>query len=261
MKLCPNCQFENFKNTECCARCLAPINNIKDENFQMFEFIKRNSGIYVVIGVLLVFANNLSKPNDGIRTGSSFVSALLAIILICALIYKSWDYCSTPKPCNDVLKIFTYTFIHLFLIFSIFLFYGLTYLPIISLFIGLISCLIIPSELREQLRKRVSFVITAICVIILLLVYLSTIFIWDIFPKTDVNSMNYLIIGSSMLFFSMGGIISSTLVISIFTSGSEKNISKNFFKSLNLEEIGPTFQALIGFLVLLLLIFLPMFLI
>lgn len=258
MKLCPNCQFENFKNTECCERCLAPINNIKNEDFQMFDFIKRNSAIYIVIGVLLAFVNYLSKPEDSLRTGSSLISALLAIFLICVLIFKSWDYCLTSRPCNNALKVFTYTFIHFFLIFSIFLFYGITYLPIISLFIGLLSGLIIPSELREQLRKRISIGITLLCVIILILIYLSTIFIWDILPKTDENSINYLIIASSMLFLSMGGIISSTFVITIFTSGSERKFVKNFFENLNLDEISPTYQTIFGFFVLLLLIFFTM---
>ena len=79
MKLCPNCQFENFRETEYFERCLAPINNIKNEDFQMFDFIKRNSAIYVVIGVLLAFVNYLSKPDDILKIGSSLVAALLAI--------------------------------------------------------------------------------------------------------------------------------------------------------------------------------------
>ena len=45
----------------------------------MFDFIKRNSAIYVVIGVLLAFVNYLSKPDDILKIGSSLVAALLAI--------------------------------------------------------------------------------------------------------------------------------------------------------------------------------------
>jgi len=261
MKLCPNCEFENFKNPDNCDRCQNSISIIKDEKFQLFEFIKRNSAIYVVIGVLLAFVNYLSKPDNNFRTGASLVSALLAILLIFLLIIKAWKYSSysTQNPSNN-LEIFTYTFIHLFLIFSVFLFYDFTYLPIIALFIGLLLGFIVPSNIREQFKLRVSFLIFITCVTFLILVYLSTQFIWDIFPKTDLNSISYLIIASSIVFFSFGAAISSTIVIFLFTSLSNKKFKIfEVYEGLKQTEFGVNFQLLIGSLILLLIIFVPMF--
>ena len=117
MKLCPNCQFENFENIDTCHRCKSSINAIKDEKFQMFEFIKMNSAIYVVIGVLLAFVNYSSKDVNSLRTGTTLVSAFLAILLLLLLTFKSLKYRSQiHQDLHENLEIFTYIFINMFFI-------------------------------------------------------------------------------------------------------------------------------------------------
>ena len=139
-----------------------------------------------------------------------------------------------------------------------FLFYDITYLPIFALFGGIFLGLIIPSKIRDP--QRATILILIICIELLILIYLSTKFIWDLFP--DLNKIEYVMIASSILFFSIGGVMASMIVVYFIVSNLNKKFDIfEFIEGLKHVKFGIYFQLIIGFLILFLIIYLPMFLV
>jgi uncharacterized protein (DUF983 family) len=88
MKKCPNCNFENFLNTEYCEGCGESIQNVRTDFFTIIDFIKKNSEIYAVIGIFLgLFQFFFSSSDSNVKIISLF-PLLVSIYLMFALILK-----------------------------------------------------------------------------------------------------------------------------------------------------------------------------
>jgi type IV secretory pathway VirB3-like protein len=88
MKICPNCDFENFDNLQNCDGCGHSIQNIRPEYFTIIDFIKKNSEVYAVIGIFLaLFQYFFSSQDPNVKLVSLF-PLFVSIYLLFSLIIK-----------------------------------------------------------------------------------------------------------------------------------------------------------------------------
>lgn len=100
MKICPNCKFENFYNTEYCDGCGEPIHNVRTEFFTIVDFIKKNAEIYAVIGIFLgLFQYFFSSTDSNVKIISLF-PLLVSIYLMFALFLKGDQIVRTQTYAN-----------------------------------------------------------------------------------------------------------------------------------------------------------------
>jgi len=133
MKICPNCNFENFYESNSCERCKYSIYDIKKESFCIDRFIVSNSNTYVVISVLIALSVFLYSPSFLKDVGVSIISnqfsmiivvpLSFAIYLLLKIINKSWKYSNFNENfvSPDLIQIYLFSFISLLLIFGILL--------------------------------------------------------------------------------------------------------------------------------------------
>jgi len=88
MKICPNCDFENFKDSEYCEGCGRSIHNIRQEFFTITDFIKKNSQVYAVIGIFLVLFQYFFSSQDANVKGISLFPLFVSFYLMASLIDK-----------------------------------------------------------------------------------------------------------------------------------------------------------------------------
>jgi hypothetical protein len=133
MKICPNCNFENFHETNSCERCKNSLSNISKESFIIDRFVASNSDTYVVISVLIALAVFLYDPSFLKDVNISVISSQFSMIiviplsfsiyLLLKLIVKGWKYSdfTEKKVTRDLIQIYLYTFISLLVIFGLLL--------------------------------------------------------------------------------------------------------------------------------------------
>ncbi len=88
MKICPNCDFENFDNVQNCDGCRQPIQTIRPEFFTITDFIKKNSEVYAVIGIFLALFEYFFKSLNPTVNVVSLFPLFVAIYLMFSLIIK-----------------------------------------------------------------------------------------------------------------------------------------------------------------------------
>ena len=88
MKICPNCNFDNFDNPEYCEGCGQLIHNIRQEFFTITDFIKKNSQVYAVIGIFLVIFKYFFSSQDATVKGISLFPLFVSFYLMSSLINK-----------------------------------------------------------------------------------------------------------------------------------------------------------------------------
>lgn len=88
MKICPNCDFENFENQQNCDGCGQSIQNIRPEFFTITDFIKKNSEVYAVIGIFLALFEYFFKSQNPTVNVVSLFPLFVAIYLMFSLIIK-----------------------------------------------------------------------------------------------------------------------------------------------------------------------------
>lgn len=102
MKICPNCKFENFFNTEYCEGCGNSIHNVRTEFFTIVDFIKKNAEIYAVIGIFLgLFRYFFSSTDSNVKIISLF-PLFVSIYLMFALFLKGDQIVRTQIYANTV---------------------------------------------------------------------------------------------------------------------------------------------------------------
>lgn len=88
MKICPNCNFENFDNPQNCHGCGQTVQNIRPEFFTITDFIKKNSEVYAVIGIFFALFEYFFKSSSQIVNIVSLFPLFVAIYLMFSLIIK-----------------------------------------------------------------------------------------------------------------------------------------------------------------------------
>ena len=89
MKICYNCDFENFIHDDFCERCHWNISTIRDEIFTIAGFIRRNYQLYAVFGILVGLFTYLFKPEQSFYVKEAgLIPLLVAIYIILHLMNK-----------------------------------------------------------------------------------------------------------------------------------------------------------------------------
>jgi hypothetical protein len=88
MKVCPNCNYDNFNNVENCEGCGQPIRSIRPETFNIVDFTKKNSDLYAVIGIFLALFEYLINNSDSTVRAISLCPLFISAYLLFALISK-----------------------------------------------------------------------------------------------------------------------------------------------------------------------------
>jgi len=95
MKVCPNCDYENFDNLDICNGCHESIHEIRSEFFTIVDFVKKNSALYAVIGIFLgLFQYFVVSSNLTVRS-VSLVPLFFSVYLMISLIKKGYQIVDT----------------------------------------------------------------------------------------------------------------------------------------------------------------------
>ena len=172
MKICPCCNYENFKDQDFCERCGHSITNIQPENFNIAGYITQNYRIYAIIGIFVGLFSYLF--NSGIEY-IGFVPLFIAIYLIFYLIEKSYNVVKFRKWNDNEDNLHFESFFHSFIfiiihfIFIVALFF---YIPdnqksIFFFFVGIfISLLYFSSDFSISRDKKILWILVISLVII-----------------------------------------------------------------------------------------------
>jgi len=106
MKICPNCDFENFKYPEYCEGCGQSIHNIRPEFFTITEFIKKNSQVYAIIGIFLGLFQYFFSSQDANVKGISLFPLFVSFYLMSSLIEKGNQIVSSQSYENSFNRYF-----------------------------------------------------------------------------------------------------------------------------------------------------------
>ncbi len=125
---CPLCKFENFNRLDFCEKCGHSISCINPESFHFAEFIKENSQIYSVIGILIAVSAYLISLKDPNTDSIVFFMILVVAYLVLFLLQKGYKIvktCHLIKKNNYFLFLnhihfYFYSFAHLVLIYAMF---------------------------------------------------------------------------------------------------------------------------------------------
>ena len=125
---CPKCKFENFNKRDYCEKCGDSISHITPESFHFAEYIKENSQIYSVIGILIAVSAYLINLRDPNTDSIVFFMILVAAYLVLFLLQKGYKIVKNyPLIKNNNYFYFLnfthfcfYSFVHLVLIYAMF---------------------------------------------------------------------------------------------------------------------------------------------
>jgi hypothetical protein len=132
MKICPNCDFENFNRRVLCERCAHRIWEIRNEQFDIVNFIVRNSSVYVVISVLIALSAFLIDPTLFGSASTTILTSQITMIIVVPLFFsfyliiqlslKAWSYVDFhDSNISQDIRVYLYVLIHGMVIFGFFL--------------------------------------------------------------------------------------------------------------------------------------------
>jgi len=125
---CPICKFENFNKMDYCEKCGNSISHINSESFHFAEYIKENSQIYSVIGILIAVSAYLINLKDPNTDSIVFFMILVAAYLVLFLLQKGYKIVKNFPLINNnnyfhflnSIHFCFYSFAHLVLIYAMF---------------------------------------------------------------------------------------------------------------------------------------------
>ena len=87
MKICPNCNYENFSNPNFCEGCGQDLHLVRPEFFTIVNFIKKNSEVYAVFGILIaLFQYFFTSQDSNVKIISLFPLFISGYLLLSLLI-------------------------------------------------------------------------------------------------------------------------------------------------------------------------------
>jgi len=101
MKVCPNCDYENFDNLDICDGCHESIHDIRSEFFTIVDFVKKNSALYAVIGIFLGLFRYFVASSNSIVRSVSLIPLFVSVFLMFSLIIKGYRIVDT-QPFQNI---------------------------------------------------------------------------------------------------------------------------------------------------------------
>jgi uncharacterized membrane protein len=273
MKICYNCDHENFVENSNCERCSHSITEVRPESFNIAGFLRRNYPLYGIIGILVAIFEYMLKELPSDRKSICVFPLLIALYLILHLIVKgsqiinsrSWQNNEELLRRESGFHFFIFYIIHILLIIS--LIFSLVTLSesarnFVGFALGVFIFIVFFSQnfTHEQNRKSLGILIFSIfCIEVFL-----TLFLLLPFVAVAVDSQNmakdvveniafyYTWFTQLFIFLGIGGMIAYVITIfgynqfsedtipffSIFEEENEHDYLKLFFGIIILYGIG-----------------------
>jgi hypothetical protein len=154
MKICHECDHENFVRTDICEHCNNSIRQVRPESFDIAGFIRRNYQLYGTFGILIAIFEYMLKELPGDRKSISIFPLLIALYLILHLMVKGWQIIRSRNWQRDDELLLRESG------FNFFIFCMIHFLLIIALILSLLS-------LSENAKNFVGFALGVFIFIVL----------------------------------------------------------------------------------------------
>jgi hypothetical protein len=270
MIVCPICKFENFNELDYCEKCGKPISCIKSESFHFAEFIRKNSQIYSVIGILIAVSAFLINLHNTTTDFIIFFMVLIITYLVLFLIQKGYKIVKTSHLVEknnylhflNVTHFYFYSFAHLVLVYAMFYYIPDNLRIWIAAALGFFIVLLFTLQnlsAGKKLNPLLAILFTVFSIEIVLIQILSISFFASITDNGDF-AFYYLWSIPVIFDFLVGGIIAYVLlsVLSQFIITDIVQTEINIWSSWdNFAEKNPKWNMFLGFIILLALILSP----
>lgn len=275
MKICPNCDFENFDNPQNCNGCGQPIQNIRPEFFTITDFIKKNSEVYAVIGIFLALFEYFFKSQNPIVNVVSLFPLFVAIYLMFSLIIKGNRIVRSQvydNPFNryfnpNSFELWVFLSINVSFIVGLILMTGTPYILSICL-LGCIAIICIIFVRRISNERNITTLSIWLNLVGIFYIEVGWLVFQYFFPSiksiTDPTILFWtLMIPLSILFFGIGTFLANMFIGTwIIITGGQRNIDNNiqyswaslrteFFQYINTIENSIWMNLFLGMIVLL----------
>jgi hypothetical protein len=267
---CPICKFENFNKRDYCENCEHSISHINPESFHFAEFIKENSQIYSVIGILIAVSAYLISLNDTNTDSIVFFMILVVAYLVLFLLQKGYKIvktCYLIKKNNyshflNLIHFYFYSFTHLVLIYAMFYYIPHNLRILIAAVLGFFIVLLFTLQNLSKGKKVnlfLAILFAAFLIEILVIQFLAIPFFTSIIDNGEF-AFYYLWSIPVIFYFIVGGISAylSLYVLSQFIIPDAVQTEEVTWSTWNnFAEENPKLNIFLGFIVLLAFILSP----
>jgi hypothetical protein len=258
MKICDNCENENFIRYDYCERCGHPITHITPESFNIANFLRRNYQLYATFGILVAIFEYLLRDLPDERKYWSIFPLLVAMYLIVHLGVKGaqvirsriWLANDDSLHRESNFHLFIFLMIHSLLIIGLILSLPENTRNFAGFALGAFIFLVFFSSDFSNAQSRRSywillfgiFYLEIVITLILLLPFIAKVFDNGIVPNliSETVAVYYGWITISLFYLGIGGMI--TYYISFI--GSEPTNFRTLISSIFYQERNPDYLSL-----------------
>lgn len=268
MKICYNCDFENFIQDDFCERCNWNINGIRDETFDIAGFIRRNYQLYAIFGILVGLFTYLFRPEQSLYVkDAGLVPLLIAIYIILHLMNKArlifisthWDNFEEIRRRESFFDCIIFYVFHIFLIIAL-----IATIPSeIKILFGFLSGVFIfltffSADFSES-QHRIVMLMLLISIFCLELTFLLIISIPAVaaFANNEIIAFIYLWGTTIIVTLSTGGLFSYYVVTMIYNVFFHENIQYQIIFQRNVDNQISSVEFMMGIVILFGLILIP----
>lgn len=245
MKICFNCDHENFVENSNCHRCNHLISVVRSESFNIAGFLRRNYPLYGIFGILVaIFEYMLDKlPDD--RKFISLFPLLIALYLIVHLIFKGSQIINSRNWLSEEellrresgFHFFIFYMIHILLIGALILSFvskAENAINIVGFALGVFIFIAIFSQnfSHEQNRKSLGILffsilcLEVVLTLILFLPFMAVAVTTQNFTESEVKNIAFFYTRGTQLliYLGFGGIIAYFITVTGYNQFSEDSI-------------------------------------
>lgn len=268
MKICYNCDFENFDRNDYCERCNWNISNVRDEIFSIAAFIRRNYQLYAIFGILIGLFTYLFKPEQPFLVKEAgLVPLLVAIYIILHLMNKArqifvttqWNHFPQIRRRESFFDVSIFFIFHSFLVIALIATTPFETIMGFGFLSGIFMFLIFFSADFSERQQRIAMSVVLFCIFLIELALLLILSIPTVAAMTDSAIIADVYIWSIVIFMMVagGGLFAYYCVTMIYGTIFHEDIHYFAIFQRNVDNQITFIEFIMGFICLLGIILVP----